>query len=199
MNIEGNAFDDLRRLHARVVRDTVRLVARVTPADLTRPTPCAGWDVNDLLDHMTAQHHGFAAAAEGDGADPARWEVTDGGYGKAADRVLAAFAAVDDPDRPFALPEFGPGTVVTARRALGFHFLDYVVHGWDVAHALGLPYDPGPDVLAAALPIARAVPDGDFRRAPGSPFAPGLATAADASVLERILAMLGRRPADTAC
>ncbi|NML52559.1 hypothetical protein HHL19_17940 [Streptomyces sp. R302] len=76
--MEGNAFDDLRRLHARVVRDSVHLVARVTPADLTRPTPCAGWDLKDLLDHMTAQHHGFAAAgrrrrcgsgaaAEGDG------------------------------------------------------------------------------------------------------------------------------------
>ncbi|MFJ6405663.1 maleylpyruvate isomerase N-terminal domain-containing protein [Streptomyces hydrogenans] len=46
-----------------MIRDTVHLARRVTPDDLARPTPCAGWDLKDLLDLMTAQHHGIAAAA----------------------------------------------------------------------------------------------------------------------------------------
>ncbi|MBT2440825.1 TIGR03086 family protein [Streptomyces sp. ISL-36] len=185
-------FDRLRGLHARVIRDSVTLVRRVTPEDLTRPTPCSGWDLADLLAHMTAQHHGFAAAAVGHGHDLAHWRVPPWGYEAAAERVLTAFAAVDGPEQPFALPEFGAGRTFPARRAVGFHFLDYVAHSWDVARSLGRAYDPGPDVLAAALPIAGAVPDDDFRRAPASPFRPGLAPAADAGPLERILAMLGR-------
>ncbi|MGW5001173.1 TIGR03086 family metal-binding protein [Streptomyces hydrogenans] len=197
-NIDGGGFDRLRHLHARVIRETVNLARRVTPDDLARPTPCAGWDLRDLLDHMTAQHHGFAAAAQGYGADPEHWKVTGGEYEEAAELVVAAFADVDDADRPFALPEFGTGRTFTARRAIGFHFLDHVVHGWDVAHTLGLPYDPGPDVLDIALPIARSVPDDGSRSAPGSPFAPALATSEDAAPLTRLLAVLGRS-ADAAC
>ncbi|MFJ6405664.1 TIGR03086 family metal-binding protein [Streptomyces hydrogenans] len=121
-----------------------------------------------------------------------------GGYEEAAERVVAAFADVDDADRPFALPEFGAGRTFPARRAIGFHFLDHVVHGWDVAHTLGLPYDPGPDVLDIALPIARSVPDDGSRSAPGSPFAPGLVTPEDAAPLTRLLAVLGRS-AHAAC
>ncbi|MEU6881887.1 TIGR03086 family metal-binding protein [Streptomyces sp. NPDC046712] len=188
-------FDRLRLLHARVVQDSVDLVRRVTPADLSRPTPCAGWTLADLLAHMTAQHRGFAAAALGQGGDLTHWSesaVDIARYADAAERVVAAFAAVDAPDRPFLLAEFSVDRPFSADRAIGFHFIDYVVHGWDVARTLDLPYEPGPDILDAALPIALAVPDGDARLAPDSPFRPGLTPAPDAGTLDRILAALGR-------
>lgn len=101
----------------------------------------AGWDLADLLTHMTAQHRGFAAAARGSGADPAIWQPeavvaairTDpaGTYAAAAHDVLDAFAA-DDSEATFALPDFGPGATFPGTMAMGFHFVDYVVHGWDV-------------------------------------------------------------------
>ncbi|MGW2026192.1 hypothetical protein [Streptomyces decoyicus] len=69
-----------------------------------------------------------------------------------------------------------------------------MVHGWDVARALDLAYAPGSDLLRAALPIARAVPDDDSRLAPGSAFRPGLSVAKDTGSLEQILAALGRSP-----
>ncbi|TDU73912.1 hypothetical protein [Streptomyces sp. KS 21] len=53
------------------------------------------------------------------------------------------------------------------RRAIGFHFLDYVVHTCDAARALDLPFAPDPDILDAALPIALAVPNGADRTRPG--------------------------------
>ena len=56
---------DVRELDRRAVRASVDMVAKVTIEDLGRPTPCAGWTLADLLAHMTAQHRGFAAAAEG--------------------------------------------------------------------------------------------------------------------------------------
>ena len=48
---------------AAAVQTTVRLVATVTDDQLTWPTPCAGWDLAALLNHMTDQHHIFATAA----------------------------------------------------------------------------------------------------------------------------------------
>ncbi|MGA5562041.1 TIGR03086 family metal-binding protein [Streptomyces platensis] len=193
-------FAALRRLHARAVRDSVTLVRRMTPGELSRPTPCSAWTLAGLLAHMTAQHHGFAAAARGEGREPAHWAVrplgTDpvGEYTAAAEKVIAAFATVEGPDQAFALPEFSATRTFRAARAIGFHLIDYVVHSWDVARTLGLAYTPAPELLRAALPIARAVPDDDSRLAPGSAFRPGLTAGEGADVLERILTALGRSP-----
>lgn len=200
-NLDPNLdLDRLRCLDARAVRESVALVRRVTPADLGRPTPCAGWTLADLIAHMTAQHRGFAAAAIGRGQDLAYWKVRPlaedarAEYGEAAEQALAAFATVTAPDRPFVLPELPGVQTVPAARAIGFHLVDHVVHSWDVARGLGLPYDPDPDVLAAALPVACAVPDGPFRLAPGSSFRPARSAGDGAGTLERILTALGRSP-----
>ena len=111
---------------------------------------------------------GFAAAARGHGADPAIWQhatVADavaadpaGSYAAAAAQVIDAFAGLDELDAMFALPEFGPGATFPGSLAIGFHFVDYVVHGWDVARTMGHPFELPPDVVAAVLPIALAVP-----------------------------------------
>ena len=170
---------DLVGLDARAVRASVQVVSQVSAADLARPTPCADWTLADLLAHMTAQHNGFAAAAAGDGADLVHWQtgapVADpvGEYAVAAERVIAAFAAAGVPGGKFVLPEISPKLRFPAVEAIGFHFVDYVVHGWDVARALGLGYDLEPDVLAAAVPIAQAVPDGRDGGGPGQRSRPG--------------------------
>ncbi len=133
--------------HRAAVEASIEIVARADRADLARATPCAGWTLADLLAHMTAQHHGFAAAARGRGADPDVWRsdrqaaaiAADpaGTYAAAARDVLAAFA-VDGVERAsFALPDFGPDVTVPGETAMGFHFVDYVAHGWDVAARSG--------------------------------------------------------------
>ncbi|MGX1883285.1 TIGR03086 family metal-binding protein [Streptomyces sp. NPDC055287] len=198
MRINVEDFDRLRQLHAEAVGGSVSLVRRVTPDDLPRPTPCAAWALADLLAHMTAQHRGFTAAASGRGRDLRRWAVRPLGedavaeYGEAAGQVIAAFATVDTPDRAFALPEFTTARTFAATQAVAFHLVDCVVHSWDVARSLGLAYAPSPELLRAALPVARAVPDDASRLAPNGPFGPGLAVYPDASTMERILAALGR-------
>ena len=183
---------DLRAADAYAVRGTVDLVQRISATDLARPTPCAGWDLAALLGHMTEQHRGFAAAARGSGTarEPAGDPVR--AYVDAADEVISAFAADDELDRPFHLPEFG--RPVPLRMAIGFHLVDYVVHGWDVARTIGAAYRPDPEVLAQALPIVRAVPDGPERLALEAPFRPALPVAAGADALTEILLLLGRDP-----
>ena len=187
-------------LDRRAVAESIWVVSLVEPADLGKPTPCAQWTLGDLIAHMTVQHHGFAAAARGAGADPRVWEVGPlgddpvGAYKAAADDVVAAFAEPGVADARFALPEFSTDVTFRGERAIGFHFLDYVVHTWDVASALGVHLDLPPDLVRAALPGAEAVPDGPGRSEPGAAFAPRRTAAPDATDLDRLLALVGRSP-----
>lgn len=154
---------------------------------------------------MTVQHRGFAAAARGAGGDLAGWDpasVVDavsrdpaGTYAAAAADVLEAFAADGVLTAPFALPEFGPGATFPGAMAIGFHFVDYVVHAWDVARTIGATLELPDDVIAAVLPFAMAVPDGELRQTAGAPFQPALSTAGADTDLDRILLHLGRSPA----
>jgi uncharacterized protein (TIGR03086 family) len=195
---------DALPLHRTAVLASVDLINGIGPADLTRPTPCAGWNLADLLAHMTVQHRGFAAAARGHGADLRLWDpamVADAvaadpaaAYAAAAHDVLAAFTLDGVLDGQFTLPEFGSGAVFPGSMAIGFHFVDYVVHGWDVARSLDVDFHLPDDVVAAVLPIAFAVPDGDVRTVEGSPFARAVEVTDSASDMARLLAHLGRSP-----
>lgn len=193
-------FPELVALDAVAVRHSVDLVDGITPADLSRPTPCAEWTLGDLLAHMTAQHRGFAAAVGGAGTDRTPWAVQPLGddpaaaYREAATRLLATFAAVDEADRPCVLPEFHPTATLPAATVIGFHLVDYLVHAWDVAVARSLPFHPDPALVDAALPVVLSVPDDSRRLDPDSPFGPALPVSAGADPMQQILALLGRRP-----
>ena len=188
-------INELLAHHRTVIRTSTTLVSHVHPDFLTRPTPCADWTLADLLAHMTAQHHGFAAAARGRGDDLEAWRLRPFGavaeYTAAAEDVLTAFA---EPAPEFHLPEFHPVSRFPAELAIGFHLIDYVVHGWDVARALDLDYRLEPEVAGTALRIALTVPDGDNRLAPDAAFGPALTTGDDTDPLNRILTHLGRSP-----
>ena len=80
-----------------------------------------------------------------------------------------------------------------ARQAIGFHFVDYVVHSWDVAGTLGEMVNFDKTLLDAAHGIARAVPGGEARTEPGAAFAPSVAWPGEAR-LDQVVALLGRDP-----
>ena len=195
---------NVRPYHRIAMFHSIALVDSVQASGLHAPTPCVGWNLAELLAHMTAQHRGFAAAARGSGESPDVWRadaavvgaitVDPGGtYADAARDVLAAFADDAVLEAPFALPEFGPKATFPGAIAIGFHFVDYVVHGWDVAEALGVAYSLPDDVVEAALPLALSVPDGDYRKTADAPFAPAV-DAPSSTNLDRILRHLGRSP-----
>lgn len=188
-------------LDVRAVRASVAVVSRVTPGDLGRATPCTEWTLADLLAHMTAQHRGFAAASSGRGADPAVWLPDPVGadpvpaYVEAAERVVAAFAQDGVPERQFALPEISTQVTFPGSRAIGFHFVDYVVHTWDVAMATGNPIAFEADLVDAVREIAdREVPDGPNRRRTDPSFRPPVPVPDSSSAQDRLLAYLGRSP-----
>jgi uncharacterized protein (TIGR03086 family) len=190
---------ELRVLHRRALQVTVDLVNQVTPDRLELPTPCAAWDLGQLVAHMTGQNDGFAAAARGErngvdafaprpvGADPA------GLHAASAAELAEAFAGPGGPEREFWLPEIRSGSF-PATTGIGFHLVDCVAHGWDVARSLDVSVSFDEEVLDAALIISLAIPDGPAREQPGAAFRPGLGVTGDAGALGRILGLLGRSP-----
>lgn len=191
---------DARPLHRRALDLTSAVTDRIRPADLARSTPCAAWDLEALLGHMIGQNYGFAAAARGPedaplaafaarppGGEPAaEWRAS-------AAHIADAFADADL-ERPVLLAELSAEQRFPAWVAIGFQLLDTVVHGWDVATALGVPFAPDQELVTATLRVAEAVPTGAAREHPDASFAPVLPTADGADDWHRALALLGRRP-----
>jgi uncharacterized protein (TIGR03086 family) len=190
---------DIRDLDRRAVEGSAAAARQVIAEQLGARTPCGDWTVLELLEHMAVQHHGFAAAARGHGADASIWPPVPLGddpvaaYLAACADVVTAFAEDGVLERSFELPEISTAITFPAAQAMSFHFVDYVVHGWDLAAAIGAPYAPDDDVLDAALEVAGRVPVGDARLAPGAAFAPVLEDQGSAT-LDRILLLLGRSP-----
>ena len=142
--------NDIREFEHRAVERSVEIVSRLRPQDLDRPTPCEGWTASDLLAHLTVQHHGFAAAAEGPRCRPhgLAGDARPGSTvdGRRVSEPLSSrggtgddgFAAADVVADRFALAGFSADAVSPAMQATGFHFIDHLVHGWD-AHVTARP------------------------------------------------------------
>src|SRR5689334_3921571 len=81
------------------------------------------------------------------GAEPAKV------FGESAADVAAAFAEDGVPERGFWLPEIRDGRLFSASLAIGFHFVDTVVHAWDVAKSIGVGVEFDAPLLDAVLPI----------------------------------------------
>lgn len=168
-------------------------VAAVSAHDLHRQTPCANWDLRTLLDHMTGQNGGFVEAMSGRELSPADFAPRAHGGGAwlgSARRAQQAFRAAD-PDQPVSLPEIPRFPRYPARTAIGFQLLDTVVHGWDVAVTLTRPYAVPAALADATLTLARAVPGGSSRQAPGAAFA-AVRPAGHLDAWSQALGLLGR-------
>jgi uncharacterized protein (TIGR03086 family) len=170
-------------------------VAQVTPHDLHRPTPCAGWDVESLLRHMTGQHRGFATSARG--ARPQRQDFAPAqdadpiaGYRAASGQVERAFSGLGS-SAVLWLPELSEERPFPAPLAVGFHTIDYVIHAWDVARSVGYHLRVPNAVVEPALALARSLP---APRGPGAPFLAEVETRAGMDSLEELLAWSGRNP-----
>lgn len=191
---------DLRVLHRRALQVSVDVVNQAKADRFGLPTPCAEWDLGQLIAHMVGQNLGFEAAARGqrNGVDAfAPVPVADdpaARHAASAERLAEAFAAPGFEQRELWLPEIRGGGFYPAQTAVGFHLVDSVAHGWDVARSLGLPVAFDDEVLEAALIISLAIPDGPAREQPGAPFRPSVGVGGDTDLLGRVLGLLGRSP-----
>ncbi|MFH0521915.1 TIGR03086 family metal-binding protein [Streptomyces sp. M41] len=159
-------------------------VAGVEAAGLGRGTPCAQWDLGELLGHLDdsldALYEGLTGGRIGlfPRADRAC------GFRTRACAVLGAWAS--GPRQSALVGD----RALDVRTMAAVGAVEIAVHGWDVAQAGGRPR-PLPDALAAdLLPVARyAVGEADRGVRFGEPVAVPKWAGPDV----RLLAYLGRR------
>jgi uncharacterized protein (TIGR03086 family) len=191
-------FDDPRPWYARAREQMAGLVAAVGPEQLGAPTPCAGFDLRDLLGHVLGGCRRWTRIGEGgDGLaiDPMVPGVPAEGwvaaYDEASARVAKAWAAED---RMAALVAVPWGTA-PGRVAFTGYVMETATHAWDLARALGADAQHGLDQELAEFVLGfarRAVP----AERPGGegPFGPARRAGEDAAPYEQLAAWLGREP-----
>lgn len=182
----------------RALDGALSAIEATSPADLTKPTPCAEWDVRGLLDHMIEVVQGFGAAfAAAGGAAPstATASAPPGGenpaatYQQAADTLLQAIRKPGVLDKTISMP-FGemPGSM-----AINIVIGDQTIHTWDLAKATGRPYTMDDDLAHGILDMMRRMmPPGS--RGEGKGFAAEVPCPPDAPIQDRLLAFSGRQP-----
>ncbi|WP_199431542.1 TIGR03086 family metal-binding protein [Qaidamihabitans albus] len=174
-----------------------RVVLGVRPDQLAECTPCAGYDIRGLLNHLLYWSPRLAAAARKEPAPPA-----DGGEeaarlveGDWAGRLLAL---TDDLVGALGAAGAGEGTTTMGGDSLPAAMVErmalceFVLHGWDLAMAARLPFDPAPAVAEATEEVMREMA-GQGRAM--KVFGPEVPVAADAPALHRALGLSGRDPA----
>ncbi|MDF9813753.1 TIGR03086 family metal-binding protein [Streptomyces sp. SPB162] len=200
-----NTFEGLVERFVLAGAGFERVLRDVRPEQWAWPTPCTGWDVHLLTNHMTRGNlsymrllHGGTAAdflrlrdADALGTDPID------AYTRSVQECAAAFS------RPCALRQVldYPLGRVTGAQALAVRTTDSTIHTWDLARATGADETLDPGLVAwiddhleeiyAGLPETPTAPDTTHRFFA----APDTTPAPDASRRNRLLHRMGRTPA----
>ncbi len=173
-------------------KQSTELIWAAQPGCLSRPTPCAGWDVRTLLSHvleeavmMTRVNGGRSAFTDdhrdlvGDGSSlRTLWEKV------ACDNVASWRHADRGGDRTYVYGTF------PAAAAILINLGEVVLHSWDLAQAMGCDHVVDPDLATLVYDLYRAVPL-DALRADGI-FGPEVVVPISAPIADRLLGLLGR-------
>jgi uncharacterized protein (TIGR03086 family) len=180
----------------RVIDLTTEMVNGVGPDQFANASPCEGWSVRDVVNHITGGATMFAMSFEqgsvpddqigqlmaGDnlGDDPkGAWQV-------AAKRAMAAFGEPGALDKTVTLP-FGQ---MPASVALNIAIFDVLTHAADIATSTGQQLGDD-ELVEAALATGRQM-IGPELRIPGV-FGEEQPAPSGASPTERLLAFAGRK------
>ena len=182
----------------RVTELTGDVVDQVGADQLDLPTPCVGWTVRDVLNHITAGAEMLAVGVR-DGSIPddelGRIMTTDRlgddhrrAFHRAADDANAVLAVPGVLHRIVQLP-FGE---MPASMAVRFAIFDFTTHAWDLATATGQSTQLDPEVAGVAHRMAQTMLSDDLRAA--GMFGPEVAAPVGAHAADRLAALTGRTP-----
>jgi len=180
---------------------TIRMTAIVEGVredQLDAATPCPGMPVATLLDHVGGLAQAFRAAAAkdlgpltDDAPEPSAVDLAVGWRDEIPQHLAALADAWRDPSAWAGMTRAG-GVDLPGEVAAIVAIDELVVHAWDLAAATGQPYEPTPELVAAATAFAE-----QFDDAPrdGSLFGPAVEVPEAASPFHRLLGLTGRDPA----
>jgi uncharacterized protein (TIGR03083 family) len=165
--------DDRLALLRSTLDQLAGLLDDVPAGALDDPTPCEGWRVGELVDHVVEGPARFARMARGEKVD---WAATPPA---GADPVARFRANADE-----------LLTTVDGPVPLDWQCAELAVHTWDLATALGRSTaDLDPEVAEAGLAFMRANLTDDNR---GPAFGPERPAPAGADAYQRLAAFAGR-------
>lgn len=157
--------------------------------DMSRPTPCAQFDVARLTDHLLKSLEALGGMAGADVPDHA-----DSGD-SVERRVIAVARPALDAWRQRGLDgtvSFGGGEM-PARNACAILALELLVHAWDYARAVGRDVRAPVPLAEYVLGLAHRVIRPEVRGQAG--FDDPVEVPADADALTKLVAFTGRNPA----
>ena len=172
----------------------------VRPEQLTAPTPCGDYDVRALLDHLAwaavlSQRSATGMPLEHDWSSLTPAPFLDGL--PVEQRAGAVPAELDTAADAWADPAAWEGetlmgsTPMPAEVVGPMMLAEFVLHGWDLARAVGVRYEVpaelGEAVLDAVGPLAQMGRDGGW-------YGPEVPVSADAPAFDRALGLTGRDP-----
>ncbi|MFJ9697699.1 TIGR03086 family metal-binding protein [Kitasatospora sp. NPDC101183] len=181
------AADDPTGLLSRALAQTAGLIDGTGVELAGHPTPCASWDVADLISHLLHDLRQFTLRAEGGQPD---WSQP---FERVEEEWLHAFEA-------------GAEGLVAAWRAAGAgeagialdqQTAEFAVHAWDLARASGQSTEGlDHEVAEAALAWARGALKPEFRGAEAEHrvFGPEVGAPEGAPTYDRLAAFFGRDP-----
>jgi uncharacterized protein (TIGR03086 family) len=175
-------------LYRRATEHAIKAVALVDADQLDRPTPCAEWSVQDVIDHLTGGTEYLLAALAGrapvavvgTGVDDLRGGV---------EAVLVGLAEPGAMERPCTSPL---GFEWPVGQAVAGTFMDVLIHTWDLARATGQDERLDPDLVAACT--AMFLPEMPERGRAAGIVGPAVEVGPDADAQDVLLATMGRRP-----
>ncbi|MET0426771.1 MAG: TIGR03086 family metal-binding protein [Actinoplanes sp.] len=180
---------EISKLLAAAAERTVPVVQQIQDDQLVLPTPCAEFQVRDLLNHLYQVVESFQALADRQPVD----------FSTTPDRLTGdwrgAFAAetgklADAWQDPATLEGVSPGMGMPQDVVAAMALMDLTVHGWDLARATGQDYEPDPAAVTVLQPVAeQLVPQGRRMGVFGDPVPAG----PDSGLFERLLALSGRQ------
>lgn len=175
-------------LYQSAVENTRGIIANITPEQMDSSTPCSDWNVQTLVEHMVGGAAYFAASLAGEEPQP----PPDGGspadsYDTLTKKVLEGAATPDAMEKKYATP-FGE---MSGGEFMFGAFMDTFVHGWDLAKATGQDTSLNGDL--AGIVFHGMGPMMDGMRQSGN-FGGAVSVSEDASIQDKMLAMLGRQP-----
>jgi uncharacterized protein (TIGR03086 family) len=184
-------------LLSQAMASTGAVLAGVSKDQLDASTPCASWQVRDVINHVVGGATYFAVTAE-TGEAPTREDEPDfcegdfvAEFQKGAARAVKAYDADGVMDKTLKLPfaELPGGVFVNIATS------DTFTHGWDLAKATGQSTDLNPALAEQLLLIAQALLPDTMRGPDGqAPFGPQVEPPAGATAADRLAAFLGRQP-----
>ncbi|GAA2637355.1 TIGR03086 family metal-binding protein [Dactylosporangium fulvum] len=181
-------------LLVRAAPVTRQIVTALDDADLAAPTPCAGWDVRALVEHLLHWGPSLEGAAHKASVPPGAADAGDD-WRKALlgqyDRLADAWGA---PAAWEGTTYMGP-TELPADLVGGMVLGEFVLHGWDLARAAGQAPAWDDEVLTALhAEVARSA---DQARSMGV-YGAEVPVPETAPLLARVLGLSGRNPSWTA-